>query len=390
MMAAPSTFLRKLNERRLLNEVRLAGQVSRADLERRLKLAMPTVSRIVDRLLMEGWLREVGFAESAGGRPPMLVEVNPNGIGSIGIELGRNAVRLVYANLLGEARIQRELPSFRFQTPEQFVSHVESFVRQEQLRGEPIIGIGVAAPGQLDADVKPQYITLDGELHWTDVPLVEMLENRLDVPVYLANDANAAALGETWFGLGRNVRHVAFILADAGIGAGLAIDGSIYGGAANLAGEFSHSIVDLYGELCEDGHRGCVNIAAAQPAIVRAIRKVRPVRDDEPIEHIVARARAGHSPDLEVVSRALDFLAAGVANIVRIFDPHVVILGGQTMLTDTFMISQMEERITKFCSPERRIPVLPTSYGVWAVAIGAATVVLQRIYDHTQLVDTAY
>ena len=384
----PATFLRKLNEKRLLNAVRVGKRVSRADLERTLQLATPTVSRIVDRLVDEGWLREIGLAESLGsGRPPMLMDINPQGIGAIGIELGRGVIRVVHTNLLGD--IQKFAESTELCVdPEEFIRWIEAFLEALRSAGDTIIGIGVAAPG-LQAEESGEIALEDLGENWNTVGIITRLKDHFRVPVYFNNDSNAAVLGETWFGAARTAPHAAFILMDEGIGAGLAVHGSIYNGANHKAGEFSHAIVDLHGDTCMEGHRGCVNIASSGPAILGAVQRLGGIDDPGTIDQVIERAQSRQWPEEEVISRALDYLSAGIANLVRVFDPQVIVLGGRTMLAADFMVSETARRTNLLLGSDERV-VCKTSFGLNSVAMGAATLVLQGIYDHTQLVQPGF
>jgi glucokinase len=225
-----------------------------------------------------------------------------------------------------------------------------------------------------------QLLTLDNGMDWYEIPIVDLVSEALNIPTSFMQDAKAAALGEAWFGHGREASHVAFILVDAGVGAGFVINGETFDGAENKAGEFSHTVVDLHGELGTCGHRGCVSEGASEPSIFRAVRKGRLVLQRETVEDIIHRAFAGQSPDMEVIQRTLDYLSAGIANLARILDPDVVILGGRTMLCDEHMVEETRARVQEFCRPEKQIAVLPANFGLWAVSVGAAVSVLQNIY----------
>lgn len=382
----PSTFLRQLNERRLLNAVHQSSRLSRADLERKLNLAAPTISRIVDRLLGDGWLRELGLGDTTSGRKPMLLDINPIGIGAVGVELGRGVTRVLYTNLLAEIRSE-EVTTNPINGPSDLAEFILSFMERHGLSKEKLIGVGIAAPGAAMPNRDMIVPTPDIGMAWFGLPIADIVSDRLGVPAYLANDANAAALGETWFGHARNARHAAFVLVDIGLGAGLTINGSIYEGASHKAGEFSHTIVNFSDpNRCVEGHNGCVESEASAKAILDRVRRLRAVSDEETIEDVIRRASAGQSPDREVMDQALTYLAAGVVNIIRICDLQIVVLGGRLLLSDPYMYAETKRRIERMLMPEEP-SVFASSFGLSGVAMGAATLVLQTVYDHTQLIE---
>lgn len=380
-----ASLLRQLNERRILNTVRLLQPISRASLGREIRLATPTVMRIVDSLLEQELLKEVGSDESTGGRPATLLQLENRGFGAVGIELGRVYTRVVCVNLLCEIVHQEEVETELFANATYLVEFVTGFIARAGLALHNVMGIGIAAPGPLDPVKGQLNAAEDVPEQWHGVSLVNHFEEQLNIPTYLANDADVAALGETWFGLGNNHQHLLFVLADTGIGAGVAINRSIYCGASNQAGEFSHTMVDINGEPCSCGRQGCVNTAASSIAMMKAVSQKRQLATGENIASIIRNAELGISPDREVVERGLTFLATGIYNFVRCFDPDIVILGGRTLLGSDFMVRHTLELTRKLCG-DMNLQIVTSQFKVDAVAVGAATLVLQRIYDHTQLI----
>ncbi len=380
-----SPLLRQLNERRILNTVRLHKKISRSNLGREIRIATPTVMRIVDTLLQKGWLEEIGPDDSTGGRPAILLQIRAHAAGAIGVELGRVYARFVCVNLLCEVIHEEEIEVASLTNASQLVEFVGRFIVRSGLDLTAVIGVGVAAPGPLDP-VKGQLLATDDiGVQWHEVQLVELFQSQLGIPAFLANDADAAALGETWFGLGNDFHHILFVLADAGVGAGMAIHRSIYCGAKNQAGEFSHTIVDMNGAICSCGRRGCVNTAASAYAMMAAVREARHVDQGENMLTIIQQAIEGRSPEREVVDRGLSYLSVGIFNFMQIFNPDIVILGGRTLLSAQYMVREIQERVRKLCY-NSGVDVIPTSFGISAVAIGAAALVLQHVYDHTQLI----
>jgi len=385
-MKASPPLVRRLNERRIMNALREHKRLSRADLERQLNLSAPTISRIVEKLLRDGWIRELYPGESqTAGRKPILLDINPEGSGALGVELGRGCTRIVYTNMLAELRASRTI-SRSATGPNDLAEMVKSFLVEESLTEERLIGLGVAAPGACFPNRDMVVPAPDLGTEWSKFEAAQQLERELGVPVHLANDANAAVLAETWFGTAQHAQHVAFVLADVGLGAGLAVAGSIYEGAARKAGEFSHTIVNFESDVrCDDGHAGCVESQASGKAIFARLKAVREVHAHETIEYVVKRACSGVEPDASVIDRAFRYLAAGIANLVRAFDPEVVVLGGRMVLASQIAYERLRGYVHDCLRPEHKL-ITCARFGLDAVAMGAASLVLQTVYDHTQLV----
>ncbi|MCL6625592.1 MAG: ROK family protein [Alicyclobacillus shizuokensis] len=368
----------------MLDVIRLHGPVSRAELQQMLKIAFPTISQIVDNLMNLGWVRSAGMGDSRGGRPPELVEINPCGPGAIGIELGRNTVTFIHTNLLAVPVLRRELRLCDVKGPGGLVDLLEDFIQENKISSESILGFGIAAPGPLDPAAGKLLVLEDMPREWHEIDIVSFVSERFNKTAWLENDANSAALAEAWFGQ-LNTENVLFILADSGPGAGIIVNGMIYRGTKSRAGEFSHMIVDFDGPLCSCGRRGCVNAVASMQAIRTALSKVRPSAIDEPFLEILQRASAGMEPEHSVITRAIQFLGLAITNLVEAFDPGSVLLGGRLMLANDFVANGVINEVQRLIL-HSGIQIQVTHFGMDAVAVGAATLVLQNVYNPQRLI----
>jgi glucokinase len=212
---------------------------------------------------------------------------------------------------------------------------------------EQVLGVGIGSPGPLDREKGIVIVTPN--LGWRDFPLRDRIGAAVGLPATLDNDANCATLGEWWIGAARGGRHVVGITIGTGIGGGLVLDGRLFHGASDVAGEIGHTTVDVTGRRCKCGNYGCIEAYASAPAIAE--------RACEALEHgetstisllvngdlsrITARvvydaAKGGDPVALEIVREAAKFLGAGLANLLNIFNPDVVVIaGGVTAAGDT-------------------------------------------------------
>jgi glucokinase len=215
---------------------------------------------------------------------------------------------------------------------------------QDRVRAADVAGVGIGSPGPLDREAGMVLVTPN--LGWRDFPLRDRVSAALDsLPAKLDNDANCAVFGEWWMGAGRGSRYLVGLTIGTGIGGGIVIDGKLYHGASDAAGEIGHTTIDSTGRRCKCGNYGCIEAYASGPAIAaRAVEGIEagastslPSYVDGVLGRITAQtvyeaAYAGDAFAQEVVRETAKFLGAGIANLVNIFNPDtVVVLGGVTL-----------------------------------------------------------
>jgi glucokinase len=211
--------------------------------------------------------------------------------------------------------------------------------RKELGPGIEVAGVGVGAPGPLDT--ARGIVIVAPNLGWKDMPLRDRVAHATGLDTTLENDANCATLGEWWRGAAQDVRFVAGITIGTGIGGGIVLDGRIYHGASDVAAEFGHTTIDITGRRCKCGNYGCLEAYASGPAIAaRAVEELQagtpsaiPRYVDNDLGRVTAAtvyqaAQDGDELAQEVVRDTARFLGAGVANLVNILNPEVVVLAG--------------------------------------------------------------
>jgi glucokinase len=218
-----------------------------------------------------------------------------------------------------------------------------------------ILGVGVGAPGPLDT--KRGIVLLTPNLGWVNMPLRQIIHDRLGLPAALDNDANCAVLGEWWVGAARGARHAIGITIGTGIGGGLILDGRLYHGASDVAGEIGHTTIDTEGRRCKCGNYGCLEAYASGPNIaIRAIEEIEagaasrlPSYVGGDLRQITAQtvylaAQEGDELALEVVNDTAKFLGVGIGNLLNVFNPEVVVVcGGVTLAGDHLFVPLQRE-----------------------------------------------
>jgi glucokinase len=262
-----------------------------------------------------------------------------------------------------------------------------------QAPGREIGGVGIGSPGPLNT--KTGVVLLTPNLGWTNMPLRDRIADALGLPATLDNDANCAVFGEWWRGAARGSDHVVGLTIGTGIGGGIVLGGQIYRGASDSAGEFGHMTIDANGRRCKCGNYGCLEAYASGPAIAaRAVEGIAsgaqtalPQYVAGDLSRITAQVvyEAAHDGDayaLEMVRDTAKLLGAGVANIVNIFNPEVVVIcGGVTLAGDKLfgpLRSEVQRRVFKPMWEACRI--LPGTLTGTAGVYGAAAVFMQRTW----------
>jgi glucokinase len=200
-------------------------------------------------------------------------------------------------------------------------------------------GVGIGAPGPLDRHTG--IVLLTPNLGWTNYPLRERIAEAMGLPASLDNDANCATLGEWWIGAARGARHAVGLTIGTGIGGGLILDGALYHGASGIAGELGHTSIDANGRRCNCGNYGCLEAYASGPAIATRAREAleggEPSVLSELVDGDLARitaqtvyeaAERGDAVARHVVRETAQFLGTGIANLLNIFNPEVVVVAG--------------------------------------------------------------
>ncbi len=280
----------------------------------------------------------------------------------LGIDLGGTKVLTAVADERGKILARKKIPTEPEKGQEHVIDNIIGSVlavlEESGLDKSEIVRTGIGSPGPLN--IEKGIIYLAPNLGWENVPISALLEERLGVPIKLENDANAAALGEKWFGAGQGIDNLLYITVSTGIGGGIIIDQKIYHGANAGAGEVGHMIIDPDGPRCGCGNRGCLEALASGTAIIRMAREA--VKSgQETILHslsdgdvtkisgslIAEAARMGDQVAEDIWEKAGDYLGLGVANLVNVFNPEMIIFGGGVMKAGAFIMKPMLRSLKK-------------------------------------------
>ena len=394
---ADQAWVRRMNRAIILEVFRTHTTLSRARLAMETGLNPSTVSNIIGELIQEDLIRETDLIQSSTGRPGRLLELNPEGGCALGIEINVDYIELVVtdfaANILWRQR-QASTPEAGQDVIMPQVLHLakqaSAFI---QARKSRLLGIGVGVPGLVD--VSSGLLRLAPNLHWVDVPVRDVLASYFDCPIYVESEANAAALGEYYFGAVRNVKDFIYLSsAGIGLGSGIVMGGKLFRGMFGYAGEAGHMTLDVNGELCGCGKRGCWETFVGPRAVEQHIRQslalgAKSILHDMAkgdlqnivFDDVVQAAQAGDQIAMDALGQVAFYLGIGIANLVNLFNVEVIVLGGALNNASSLLLKDVERIVsTNTLAPGREhLRIIPSAHGTDACIMGAITLVLDDI-----------
>jgi predicted NBD/HSP70 family sugar kinase len=274
--AGDQSLLRNLNLSAVLSELRQNKQISRAGLADVTGLNKATITRLVRELIDYGFVKEVGLLSTLStGRPSILLELNPQAGFIIAARLDIDYNAVILTDFSGNIIWRNELAH----TPEDgqtfildnLLRLILEAVDQATYESKPILGLGLSVPGLVDID--NGTLLFAPNLGWRNFSFKDWLGNHFNLPIYINNEANLAALGESFLGAARDSNYVLYINITSGVGAGIVYNKEILSGVAGIAGEVGHMTIDPHGPKCNCGNLGCWEAFVSAPAILRRMRK---------------------------------------------------------------------------------------------------------------------
>lgn len=381
-------WMKSVNRTIILNKIRTDGPISRAQIAKDTKLTPPTVSSNVKTLLEEGIIEESELGESRGGRKPTMLLIRHTAFYIIGVDIGPENINCIVADLAGTIYTRTSSRLVLPLTNETFLTQLTTCIRQVILQTtvpkEDVIGIGVAMHGVVDIETGTSLVAPN--LRLRNIPIKSTLEDEFRLDVKVENDARVMALGEAWFGEHEQVGSMLAVNIGRGVGAGILVDGKLFHGAENIAGEIGHMTIDIHGDICECGNRGCLQTFATGSAIAkRANEEMRNRMEYLPFtaEKVYELACAGDELSKKVLADTGNFIGIGLTNLIHMLNPSKIIIGGGVMKSEQFIHPAILTAIERHALTPgaKRTDVEVSKLGEDATILGAIALILVTIFD---------
>jgi predicted NBD/HSP70 family sugar kinase len=403
-------LMKKINKSIVLELLRKASPLSRAEVAKTTGLTKATVSTLVAELMEENLLYEIGTGESSGGRKPVLLVFRQDAGYAIGVDLGVRDIHAVLTDLKGTIVHETRSSLRGMDTPEQVLGRLKDCLRRlmNKAPASPygVVGIGVGVPGITD---DKGTVLFAPNLGWRNVPLQSRLEAEFKVPVIIDNEANAGAVGEKEFGIGRDVSNLIYISVGIGIGSGIILKDELYRGASGYSGEMGHFTVHADGRPCRCGNVGCWELYASEQAILaEAEALLSPDAADDgsgaetaaeaddsatevprqaELEALASLADSGNEAAQELFRRTGRYLGVGVVNIINTFNPELIIIGNRFTLAERWLAPSVREVIQERALPyhRERLRLEFAGLGLRSSVAGAASFAVSGFFADRQV-----
>ena len=384
--------LRRVNRAAVLRRLFLEGPLNRVALAQLTGLSSGSVTNVTSALLEEGLIAEVGLEESDGGRPRVLLQVNPEFGGVIGVEVGETCIRVeafdMRMRVAGMAEVTLHPQHHDAEVViDQIIVAIEKLQGQFAAENRRLIGIGVAVPGVVahhDGDARVHAPNIG----WRDVPMERQMRERVGLPVFADNGAKALGQAEMWLGAGRGASHAVVALWGTGVGAAIFTNGSLYRGSASSAGEWGHTSIRVGDRRCRCGGSGCVEAYIGAPALLEEWHRTDPSAtppsdpdSEEWVDRFLESARVNKSAEA-ALEQAAFYVGTAAANLVNLFNPEKIIIGGWLGLKLGPPLLGQIRRAVRAQALEytaSRVSIEVGQLGAEAVALGACTLVVDEL-----------
>jgi predicted NBD/HSP70 family sugar kinase len=381
------------HKKQIIRIIYFKGAVSSAELARNLPLSTPKINSLLQELIAEGLLKELGPGDSSGGRRPAIFGLVEDGFYVVGITINiyRTIISVFSANNreisgphYASVPMQRNVAMF-----ELINTKLQEILESLGIPSRKIIAIGIEMPG---------LVNQEHGMNKTYFPEVENLDHKIaDIfgfPVYFDNDARIRTFAEQQFGLARERQNVLMVHADWGIGLGIIINRQLYTGKSGFSGEFGHIPMIENGELCHCGKRGCLEAIASVAAIARNARRgieagnasllYNLVKGDlEKIDAglVIQAARSGDQFSISLLTEVGQWLGKGITFLIQVFNPELIIVGGKLAEAGQFLKAPLNQALFTYSNPDisTDTEVAFSALGVKAGTIGAAAFAIDKL-----------
>ena len=379
MPAASQELIRNINNNLILESIFNFGPISRADLSKKLKLTKATISTIVQGLIDDSLVIEIGSKDTHVGRKPILLTFNQKCGYAISIDLGVKYISVYLSDLKGNkiysSQYKNNLNSKNLlEKLKAIIKHTLTLVPNSKYG---VVGISIGIHGI----VHDNEIIFTPYYNLTELNLASDLENAFKVPVYIENEANLSVIGEKTFCY--DYSNIVSVSIHTGVGLGLVINNKLYEGSNGFAGEFGHSIVVPDGKLCPCGNKGCLDQYVSETALLKEYSKLKGMEIKD-IDALISDYLYGDLDANNIIKSFIDYTSIGINNILNIFNPDIIIINSSVTTYLPNIIDKIKGSISNRMS--KFINIVPTTLQDNSILLGGAYVVTKNFLKIDNLV----
>ena len=337
------------------------GNTTIPDLSKELNVSVPKVTSLISELIKEGFIKDYGKIDSTGGRKPNLYGIAPDSAFFIGVDVKQSHINIGLSDLQKNlVRISDKL-TFKLdntqQSLESLCACIQDFIKQLDVPAERILGIGINLSGRINYRTGHSY----SFFHFDERPLAGVIQAIVGIPVFLENDSRAMAFGEFCAGVVQDEKDVLFLNLDYGIGVGILFDGQVYYGRSGYAGEVGHMPIFDNERICHCGKKGCLEteasgwaltrmfrekLAEGSSSVITSIKGISP--EDISMDDIIEAVLNDDVLAIEVMARVGENLGRGIAALINILNPELVVLGGSLISTGDYLYLPIKTALNKY------------------------------------------
>jgi glucokinase-like ROK family protein len=395
--AANQLFIRRLNVAGVMEAMRLYAPLSRAELSSRTGLNPSTISSIISELINSNFIQETTLQDEARvGRPGMLLTINPKGGCAVGFEIGVDFFSVVLTDFTAQVIWRRRTKLSENVSQISLLEKSEAIISEAldyaQSLGIRPLGIGMGVPGLVDT--LQGKLVIAPNLHWKEIPIRLIFSNRFQLPVFVENEANSGALGEYFYGAARGKDDYIYLSTGIGLGGGIMIGGKLFKGSSGFAGEIGHTTIYEGGEICGCGSRGCWETYVGPRYMIRRIRQTLEAGSPSiindllngdlklmTVDTVVEAAKCEDPIALSALKEVGGHLGVGISNLINIFNPELVVVGGALSPASPWLIPMIQAQIRENALQPlaKTVNIIPSELGVDSCVMGATALVLDNV-----------
>lgn len=391
-------LIKELNKTLILDKIRREGPISRAEIAKIMQISATTVTSAVSELIRDSYVYEDGRGTSIGGRRPILLKVNPNTFFLIGIAIDASKLTIAELNLNAQVKLKEVYPLEKnlYDSFSSFVIDVIGNFLERYPDLDYCLGISITTQGIVDS--VNGIILYNPKLNIENLHLKSLVERQFNIKTYIDNDTNGDILAEKGFGFYQQSRNLIYVTIGDGVGAGILINDSVFRGFHGGAGEFGHTTIDYNGKPCSCGNKGCLENYVSWKAIhTKILTEINNGTSTVILEKTKGdlmkitpgifryALNEGDALSISILDEVAVYLATGLVNIVSLFNPEKIIIGGDLAFDNPYLIKKVNEHLLTHSlkTLTNGFEVVPTSFGSDYDVVGSGALLLHELFNFT-------